>query len=576
MTESTIPERGFEKAEHLEAWLQTLTFRNNRGFGQILASRSAIRTMPNSVEIFKSARNLSEWRFEFLTSLFHYNLILLIHLKETDETKIQRLKTIHQFMNSTNQHVFMKINSYFAAANHAAASTVYAGGESPIDIGLPPSQVLKSIDYSVRSFRSAVRSKKKTSNTIRRAGYSAWAAVTADARMLEAGATPAEMAATPLWPADSPYKPEFDRKTFLAAAPSFEVWLDWYEPIVDGKAPWGLPRDVADKLEMRIALGNGRGEGGRDFWDRDADVVNAEIKGWVDAARAEVSSSILPPTEIIVEPQTKGALQFDGSINEPIGLKTLIAGQDWAIDEGSRERHAEARRLADKLINLCNGKHAGNNALAEFKEEFEFFSLSLGETLEGLNANLVVPRGDGLRKTLSEYANLDDFSKLDPLPNDVLLRANQVITAYNQFVALDAQLALRDEALFGPDARKRLVAPEEGQAVITTAVQEGVAKREVLEATAAEAKVAPPVPDLESRASRRYSEGQKNFARRAIGKAWEYVKAHPLEASAVGGYTAAQFVWNNQDKLLGWFAENQMMTNFLSHLLHLLSKLPLA
>jgi hypothetical protein len=578
MAKGTIPEGGFEKAEQLEAWLQTLTFRNNRGFGQILASRSAIRTMPNSEEIFKSARNLSEWRFEFLTSLFHHNLILLIHLKETNETKIRRLKTVYEFMISSNQHVFMKINSYFAAANHAAASTVYAGGESPIDTGLPPIEVLKSIDYSVRSFRSAVRSKKKTSNTIRIAGYFAWAAVTADARMLEAGATPAEMAATPLWPAGSPYKPTFDRKTFLAAAPSFEVWLDWYEPIALGKAPWGLPRDVADKLEMRIALGDDRGEGGKDFWGRDADVVNAEIKGWVEEARAE-AALMHQPAELEIEKQTTGALQFDGNINEPISLKSMVAGQDWAIDEGSRERHAEARRLADKLINLCNGKHAGNNALAEFKEEFEFFSLSLGETLESLNPNLVVPRGDGLRKTLNEYANLDDFSKLDPLPNDVLLRANQVIAAYNQFVALDTQLALRDEALFGPDARKRLVAPIEGQPIIANAVQNGVAKPEVLEATAAEAKVAPIKPNPENRTSRRYSEGQKNFGRQAIANAVEYVRNNPIETvSVVGGppvsgFIFAQWVWQNQDMLLSWFASNPTMTNVLGWLLHYLAKI---
>jgi hypothetical protein len=381
MTESTIPERGFEKAEHLEAWLQTLTFRNNRGFGQILASRSAIRTMPNSVEIFKSARNLSEWRFEFLTSLFHHNLILLIHLKETDETKIQRLKTIHQFMNSTNQHVFMKINSYFAAANHAAASTVYAGGESPIDIGLPPSQVLKSIDYSVRSFRSAVRSKKKTSNTIRRAGYSAWAAVTADARMLEAGATPTQMSATPLWPADSPYKPSFDRKTFLATAPSFEVWLDWYEPIVDGKAPWGLPRDVADKLEMRIALGNGRGEGGKDFWDRDADEVNAEIKGWVDAARAE---------EALKPPKFAPGLQF-GWLNRMI---RLVRGLGLANPQDDQKRIGEQLSILKKLVGRLKTK------LIQTETPCDGLQQATDDLFELLN------RGNGVEVGVSELHGL--------------------------------------------------------------------------------------------------------------------------------------------------------------------------
>jgi hypothetical protein len=567
---STVPEGGFNDPEQLKNWLNSLSEEQTVIFARIIASRAAQRVLPNISKLIELESDKTKGRLDFILTTLRCNTVsrvaALFATREIDDN----LRDAAFFAGSAASSV--------ASATDSAAFSTYSAALS----AAAATRSAYSADDSAISAYSAANS--AIGSAARSASSAVWAAVTADARALEAGATPEEMAACPLWPEESPYKPQFDRKTFLAAAPTFEVWLDWYEPIVEGKAPWGLPRDIANKLETRIALGDGRGEGGKDFWERDTVEVNAEIKGWVEAARAEVAAAWMhQPVEIEVEVQTVGALQFDGAVNEPIGLKALIAGQDWAIDEASHERHREARRLSDRVLNLCNGKHAGNNALAEFKEDFELFHTALGETLEELNPNLVIPRGDSIRKALEAYANLEDLSKLDPLPDDVLLRANQAIAAYNQFVALDAKLALRDEALFGPDAKKLLIAPGEGQAKIANAVQAGVAKPEVLEATAAEAKAAPPIPDPENRMSRRYSEGQKNFDRIIIAKAWAYAKAHPYKTTAVvsvaitsGGYKSAQFVWNNQDKLLGWFADNQTMTNVLGHLLKFLSKLPLA
>ncbi|MBK8458202.1 MAG: toll/interleukin-1 receptor domain-containing protein [Phyllobacteriaceae bacterium] len=48
-----------------------------------------------------------------------------------------------------------------------------------------------------------------------------------------------------------------------------------------GTPSFGLPREMADELDRRIALGGGR----KDFWDRPAEAINGEIAGWVEEAR---------------------------------------------------------------------------------------------------------------------------------------------------------------------------------------------------------------------------------------------------------------------------------------------------
>lgn len=98
----------------------------------------------------------------------------------------------------------------------------------------------------------------------------------------------------------------------------------------------------------------------------------------------------------------------------------------------------------------------------------------------------------------------------------------------------------------------------------------GAAKPEVKDVLEEEARQAPDRPDPENRASRRYSEGNKNFARRAIERGWEFVTSPTTRTvgtltvvSVGGGYSAARWVWANKDWLLNIFAESPRMTQTL-------------
>jgi hypothetical protein len=163
---------------------------------------------------------------------------------------------------------------------------------------------------------------------------------------------------------------------------------------------------------------------------------------------------------------------------------------------------------------------------------------------------------------------------LAPIPDDVLLQAGKAMAAYNQYISFDSELARRDEALFGPDARKKLIGPIEGTAKVQEAVAAGVAKPEVAAANKADAAVAPETPDPENRASRRYSEGQKNLGRTLVGRAVTSVVGGGLATASA--YKAAHFVWHNQEWFINMFADNPTMTNVLGWLLHYLKHLPLA
>ena len=663
MTE--IPEGGFTDGGQLEAWLTKLPKKSQRPTSIIVANRAAIRIMP------LIARQIS-YSNSFILAMFVIRSIIISRVGG----KFANFEIINAASVAGDDDAAYAMSIFptdytesAAAAAIAAANSVNTWDNRTADFVSTMSAAAAAADSVSRllahNFTNAAHDHGYQPHAAARSSYakaakdSFWLATTHDAQAVEEKT--ANFRDMSLWSGSAPnwWKEERDKFNLvlssglssIAGSNPWLVWRDWYDSRVDGGPSWGLTEKIADELETRIALGDGR----EDFWDRDPAEVNAEIAEWVEDARKKAKenskpdqsigqffvealriraapmsideirdafrqaeykfvdktlrgtlgyytnhkiinrvskgiyvlpefdsqSDILEQKDYItlsadapdIEMQTKGALQFDGETERPLGVKTPVAGRDWAIDVDSRERHGEARRLADRLMRLCDGKHAGNNALAAFKEDFEYFAKSLGAEIENLNPNLLIPRADNIRKTLAAYDAADDFSKLDPLPNDVLLQADAAMSAYNVYIALDSALAFRDEALFGPDARKRIVAPAEGQAKIADSVKIGVAKLEVEQAASEEAKAAPENPDAESRPSRRYSESVKNFARAVIARAVHFAKFGAASGTAL--YAAAAFVWHNKSWFIDIFADNPTMTNVLGWLLEALKHLPL-
>ena len=234
---STIPAGGISKRKSLEEWLDKLQLEKATVFARAIASRAALRVLQLALKrrgpIGLNLAIDMGWRFACIRA----NCISQIGLKNPS------LIAEHDFVNAVN----LSANAAQIAAQKLSVLGILNSPSSDVEV----MAFTNSAGYAARTFLTKSNEIEISLHSIKFSASAVlihstiltphlndfWAAVTADARALEAGATPEEMATRPLWPEDSPYKPQFDRKTFLAAAPSFEVWLDWYEPIVDGKAP---------------------------------------------------------------------------------------------------------------------------------------------------------------------------------------------------------------------------------------------------------------------------------------------------------------------------------------------------
>lgn len=280
-----------------------------------------------------------------------------------------------------------------------------------------------------------------------------------------------------------------------------------------------------------------------------------------------------------VESQSRSAVQFEAPEDGAISVKRR--GGALLGDRSARRRHEEVLRYIDKIIAENIRTARGGNVSVGVLEDIFKLKESLGESVEDVDPDLLIPRGDGLRRDLIAYERRDELSNLPPIPDKLLLDLGKLVANYNNYVSYDPELANRDEALLGPDARKKLVPPEEGQRAVAEAVRLRAAVQEVVDVLGEEARVAPAIPDAESRQSRRYSEGAKNFARIAIGRAIDYANISLKVGAATGGvvvsgYHAAQWVIANESWLLKYFSQNPTMTAVIEKLIQVLHSLPLS
>lgn len=121
----------------------------------------------------------------------------------------------------------------------------------------------------------------------------AWRALSSDARVLlsKGGAALAE---APLWPGRKPPLAIDENWQALVAATTRlddavewrDVWLDWYEAVRDGRAPWDLPRAAGNRVLLEALLWPQR------EWDRGASYINSRI---LEAIGAERKNQTPPP-----------------------------------------------------------------------------------------------------------------------------------------------------------------------------------------------------------------------------------------------------------------------------------------
>lgn len=239
-------------------------------------------------------------------------------------------------------------------------------------------------------------------------------------------------------------------------------------------------------------------------------------------------------------------------------------------------------RFAVGMVNFSeNGRDAPNNSNNDTCREAQFLREALGQSIRTIRPGLLIPRGDALRNRLTSQTNRDNLSDMPPLSEGMLVALKNLVSAYNVFVSLDNELAMRDEARLGPDAARNLVLPDEGSDAARAAVDFGAATERAASALQEEAKVAPSVPDPTDRRSRRYSEGVKNFSRAVLARAQSlvrWVRDNPV--TSIGGAAAttilaAKWALANEAWLLKFFADNPSMIEAIKTIVKFLKTLPL-
>ena len=169
-----------------------------------------------------------------------------------------------------------------------------------------------------------------------------WEAISDDAVSLEnARFSPLALPSRPLWQNGPPEWWAYSIKKFgdfllelnkysplgLLNPRDWPIWFEWLNSVANGNQSFDLPTDIADTLEMRIAVGDGR----KDFWEFESPVV---VSG-------PISNSGFLGQKGVRATDTAGG--FDGTVSEalirtPELINVEIAG--WV---------AEARVQAQSL-----------------------------------------------------------------------------------------------------------------------------------------------------------------------------------------------------------------------------------
>jgi hypothetical protein len=278
-----------------------------------------------------------------------------------------------------------------------------------------------------------------------------------------------------------------------------------------------------------------------------------------------------PTTDAQLEPrpQNPDALVWQSDAENRIGVDALSGVDALDVSDEARDRHHEARDEAQRVRALCGT----SDAAYEIGGLLDRYLEAMGETIEGVRPGLFVQRGERLRQALSSRIADGVASNYGPLPDQVRDGLKGWQSAHNGFVGLDAKLARIDSALYGPDARRNIVPPEEIRAVAKSADEAEILQpggRDALEGAAA---IAPTPPDPDDRRSRLSSETAKNFGRKIIERLWPFVAGG---LSVDGIYSLAKWAFENRDWFRKLFVDDPTMLSVVERVIDFLSKLPLA
>lgn len=320
-----------------------------------------------------------------------------------------------------------------------------------------------------------------------------WRMISVDATFLEGSLDAHMLVDYPLWgrepavsglafpmqPASAPTAISEGWSNLKAALPklageNWQVWLDWYDAILNGRAPWpALNEKRREDLTIRIALIDDK------IWRQGPAVANAEVKRLIDEALAQAL-----PGEDGLPKQLGSAAQFvagpDGLIGlAPPGPEDRLSDTPAVRDfyRECREKALDVKQMGPQILGEVLGRRIDkflSRAPADFSQARERDVWSVGNSLRSVrNAHVAV-------QNRTDLDILGHPSKLDPGAAEAL---GDWVETFNQLAFADPKLLARDKLRPGPQEHDR--AKEEID-LATPLVREAIRQPGVLRADAVE------------------------------------------------------------------------------------------
>jgi hypothetical protein len=403
-------------------------------WAQVLAARAALRVLPLLAPLFeelppRASINAAECFLALLRGA------LLPSLVATTPSRAGALRLATSTAAAAAAYAFTYTSEFqsksasFTAS--AAATTASAGSVAA---------------YASTAAASAIAASDLTESQI---GYDA---LSYDAAFLTEVGQSAALLVTPLWGAiDPPVTIGFYWSALAAALRQADgasdwnlVWIDWYEAIRDGRAPWGLPREVGEQILVETMLWP------QEEWDKGALHINRRIAELIEAAR-----EILAPSEDELPQQERFAHRFNGLASEPIDLARPDDATDRLQDGPDRqEDYTDIRLKTEDLAAL------GTNRLGHLAAALERLR-SLPNAVADTRAQSFWSVANTLRIKLAgheaaEAHHTSNHARPDYEKDERLLEAlvgdglKDLVQTINAFVLGDPSLMDRDAARPGP------------------------------------------------------------------------------------------------------------------------------
>lgn len=267
---SSMPEMRITSQHNFQPWLATLPEDRFKPAAQVLSCRAALRVLPLMHTIFSTEKYTPAAQKRLLLSALRATLVSRFAARYPAQ-----LSTSTAIAASAYQK---NLNAPPAAVSAAFAALCAASSVSD--------EIIPAATHSVVIATEAAG----------KSGADIWASVTDDARWLAAGLDPIELLGKPLWSEGKTpdwwieAKRRFEARLELTDRESnrntqsnahWRMWTNWYHSVASARMPWKASAAKSWKLEERIAVGDGRGV---EFWDREPEVINREIAGWIDEA----------------------------------------------------------------------------------------------------------------------------------------------------------------------------------------------------------------------------------------------------------------------------------------------------